>query len=102
MSGDVIQINRANCCDQIILTMQLCSAMLLRKEILTCGEMRIISELVNLIEMQVNMYAMLGLPSEREYWKMVQKKIKDIMKESVWLLYGGGREYGRHNSVWLD
>ena len=75
-----IQIDRLNYYDQLNLTFQLCSAMLTHENI-THGERALTNDLLKLLEIEINTYSMVGLSSERDYWKALKKQMQTILKQ---------------------
>lgn len=81
MIPDTIIINKGNYFDQTNMTLQLCAAVLRRKEMLTSGEIGLTQDLIRLIELEVDFYASLGLSHERQYWQVLQKKMREILSQ---------------------
>lgn len=79
MDSKSIVVNRGNYFDQINLTLQIISAFS-QHEDLTAGEICLLEDLRKLIELEISFYSRLGLPSEREFWKLVEKQMKQIMQ----------------------
>lgn len=72
---------QGNYFDQTNMTLQLCAAVLRRKEMLTSGEIGLTQDLIRLIELEVDFYASLGLSHERQYWQVLQKKMREILSQ---------------------